>query len=201
MASRDRRGRSICNVCDNDFVDNNALRQHRRDTGHTHGLVNRSDDDTKDNGNTRGNSENCRAGNRTRTTNRLRQVRQRKAAAKRRERERKLQEILASLPPPFDGLSGRWVTPEDFDGNKSFGKFVCSKRKCDGTWTSAHAYPDSGQQCSKCSSRAFERPWGMWQNDHNTYNNDAHARSDNKPHEMQLCERCLRGQRCTLALA
>jgi len=96
-------------------------------------------------------------------------------------------------PPPYDGIRGAWVPPEEFYGAKSFGVFQCTQ--CKAKWTSAHAQKRNGkvyeQSCKHCDD-VWVPPKYMWQNE-GTAGIRRVREEDDKPHLRELCEACQDG--------
>ena len=101
-----------------------------------------------------------------------------------------------SLHWPDDPVdtSGDWALASEIDADaKSFGYYVCP---CKNSWLSAHAFSRSGQQCRKCASVKWLRPYLMWRNDRGAKRGEAQDKMS-KPHLRHLCERCCKGLSCT----
>ena len=90
--------------------------------------------------------------------------------------------------PPVDG-AGEWVERRNFDGEKSFGFFICD---CGRYWLTAHCYRDYKQGCKWCEKESLS--YYMWEN-HETDKRPRRAkRYGDKPHDEQRCEACRRGE-------
>ena len=90
--------------------------------------------------------------------------------------------------PPHANIQGYWIRRDDFEGEKSFGRFYCPK--CKKTWGSAHAYKQYGQGCKRCETRSL--PCCLWVNTGpRSYERD--SEEDDGPHDSRRCEACRRG--------
>ena len=90
--------------------------------------------------------------------------------------------------PPVDG-AGEWVERRNFDGEKSFGFFICD---CGRYWLTAHCYRDYKQGCKWCEKESLS--YYMWEN-HETDKRPRRAkRYGDKPHDEQRCEAGRRGK-------
>jgi len=95
---------------------------------------------------------------------------------------------LATLPLPYEGVSGRWVASKDFKQQTSFGFYMCCG--CNKRWMSAYANVEYGQQCKKCKANC--KPFAMWVNSKQKL--DGKSITDNKVnHQKNLCEACRLG--------
>ena len=179
-------GHWCCPICTRVFGSQGALEQHRRDTGH---------DDA------------CKCGEcdrvfgsvdameqHRRDTHGSPVVNKKKKKKKKKKKQQKMEERAqiaraAPVDPPIPGLAGMWVTRDEFDGHKSFGRFVCAE--CSKWWMTAHAFVDYTQGCKACETHSY--PVWMWENfDHADRRGDRDD-SDDKPHDMQRCAACAAG--------
>ncbi|KAL6043720.1 hypothetical protein QOT17_023705 [Balamuthia mandrillaris] len=71
-----------------------------------------------------------------------------------------------------------------------FAKFLCPK--CKNGWSSAHAYCKNFQQCKGCKTRAYPQQA--------KYKEKPEEETEPlKPHQADLCERCIKGLHCSAA--
>lgn len=90
--------------------------------------------------------------------------------------------------PPHANIQGYWIRREDFEGEKSFGRFYCPK--CKKHWGSAHAYTRYGQGCQRCEIRSL--PCCLWVNT-GTRSYERDSEENDGPHDSRRCEACRRG--------
>ena len=106
-------------------------------------------------------------------------------------------DFLDTLDDPVDN-EGWWVYPDDFEGRKSFGYFVCNNTCCKRWWVSAHAIKGkhNKQACKTCNT--FSSPIAFWQNENDDDRTFYRKPDDSKlPHDSARCEACIHGMRCT----
>ncbi|CBY20101.1 unnamed protein product [Oikopleura dioica] len=70
---------------------------------------------------------------------------------------------------------------------KLFGKYRCSSKNCNKTWTSAYAYKDHYQECKSCKSRSY--PHHLIEHHHD-------GKVGDKEHLSELCGKCKSGDFC-----
>ncbi|KAL6061413.1 hypothetical protein QOT17_012902 [Balamuthia mandrillaris] len=80
-----------------------------------------------------------------------------------------------------------------------FAKFVCPK--CKNGWSSAHAYCKNFQQCKGCKTRTYpqQTKYKEKPEEETVQTDDEEAQPPLKPHQAHLCERCIKGLRCSAA--
>lgn len=90
------------------------------------------------------------------------------------------------LPIPVE-TEGYWVKRNDFEREKSFGYFVCTK--CKKNWLSAHSFKKYKQGCKGCEKKYY--PQYLWYNVKNRERNPEFAGiNKEKPHDKMRCEAC-----------
>jgi hypothetical protein len=119
---------------------------------------------------------------------------------KSRSKQKKKKQLIWPTSPPFPDAEGEWVATAECSQMKSFGHFTCDR--CPSKWTSAHALRENfGQECKKCASDHFVRPYCMWENDCTYKREEEEEISDDeakkKPHLAHLCQACRSGHPCT----
>jgi len=70
---------------------------------------------------------------------------------------------------------------------KLFGKYRCSSKSCNKTWTSAYAYKDYYQECKSCKSKSY--PYHLIEHLHG-------GKVGDKEHLSELCGKCKSGDFC-----
>jgi len=98
--------------------------------------------------------------------------------------------IADNLPDPPVDTPGRWVSPSEFRGRKSFGYFRCT---CGKWWMSAHAFPQYKQACKGCN--VWSLPVWLWRNDQRKDRSEAVEVINHRgPHDQQRCAACIAGE-------
>jgi len=72
------------------------------------------------------------------------------------------QESPHQYESPASGWEGFWVLAENFEGLKSFGRYMCDNQNCRNAWLSAHVFPRYRQGCQMCENEIF--PCCLWYN-------------------------------------
>lgn len=94
------------------------------------------------------------------------------------------------FPPPPVCTRGYWQRRQDFQGNKSFGYFICHSCNKQRGWISAHAFRNYKQGCQKCEK--YTLPTYLWVNlDNNNRSRSPQAKE--VPHDYTRCNACKAG--------